>query len=122
MGVDYFFDSYALVEIVKGNPSFIGYANAPIFITLFNLVEVVNSVFLDYGEQKASETHERFKACVQEIDWKIIKEAIQLKQKYKKRNVSYADCIGYAFANQHGLRFLTGDKEFRDLPNVEFVK
>ncbi len=32
------------------------------------------------------------------------------------------DCIGYIFAKQLGIKFLTGDKEFENLDNVEFVK
>ena len=40
----------------------------------------------------------------------------------KKRNVSMTDCIGYILSKQLGIKFLTGDKEFENFPNVEFVK
>ena len=39
-----------------------------------------------------------------------------------KRNVSMTDCVGYILAKQLGIKFLTGDKEFEHLDNVEFVK
>ena len=32
------------------------------------------------------------------------------------------DCIGYILAKNIGIKFLTGDKEFENLDNVEFVK
>lgn len=32
------------------------------------------------------------------------------------------DCIGYVYAKENGLRFVTGDKEFEGMENVEFVK
>ncbi|MBI2143262.1 type II toxin-antitoxin system VapC family toxin, partial [Candidatus Woesearchaeota archaeon] len=42
--------------------------------------------------------------------------------KYKKENLSYADCIGYALAEMMRIKFLTGDEKFRNKENVEFVK
>jgi predicted nucleic acid-binding protein len=47
---------------------------------------------------------------------------MKFRKKNKKRNLSYADCIGYIYALKNNLIFLTGDKEFEDLKNVEFVK
>ena len=40
---------------------------------------------------------------------------------YKKFDLSYADCLGYVISKKLNIRFLTGDKQFKDLPNVEFV-
>lgn len=122
MALIYFFDSYALIEVIKGKPSYIKYTDCSIVMALFNLVEVVNSVYLDYGEAKALEIYEKFSSCVQEVDYEVVLEAVKLKQKYKKRDLSYADCIGYAYAQTHNLLFLTGDMDFEDLEGVEFVK
>ena len=119
---EYFFDSYAIIEIIKGNPRYIRYSECAVVITWLNLIEVVYSCFLDYGEEKAKEVYDKFKECVEDLDWPILIKALKLKQKYKKRNLSYADCAGYAFAYERGLRFLTGDEGFRDFENVEFVK
>ena len=46
----------------------------------------------------------------------------RFKIKNIKRSLSYADCIGYIIALRYGIKFLTGDKEFETLENVEFVK
>ncbi|MBS3123221.1 PIN domain-containing protein [Candidatus Woesearchaeota archaeon] len=119
---EYFFDSYALIEIIKGNPKYFKYNEKAVVITWLNLVEVVYSTFLDHGEEKAKDIYNKFKDCVENFDWAITLKALKLKQKYKKRNLSYADCLGYAFADERGLLFLTGDEGFKDLDNVEFVK
>ncbi|MEK6950761.1 MAG: PIN domain-containing protein [Nanoarchaeota archaeon] len=118
----YFFDSYALIEIGKNNPAYLKYADSLVTITIFNLVEIMYSVFQDLGEEKAREVHEKFQDCVQDFDESIIMEALKTKKIYKKRDLSYADCLGYAFAKKKGLLFLTGDEGFKDLANVEFVK
>lgn len=119
---EYFFDSYALIEIIKGNPQYINYIECAVTITELNLIEVVYSVFKDFGEAKAKEIYGLFSECVQEIDWEIMLEALKFRQKHKKMHLSYADCVGYAFAKGKGFRFLTGDEDFRFMDNVEFVK
>ncbi len=35
---------------------------------------------------------------------------------------TYADAMGYFLSLKHNVRFLTGDKAFRDLENVEFLQ
>ena len=42
--------------------------------------------------------------------------------KEKGLNISYIDAIGYTISLERGIKFLTGDKEFKNLPNVEFIK
>ena len=52
----------------------------------------------------------------------VIRAAMLFRKRHKKRDLSYADAIGYAFARKHDVLFLTGDRQFRDLPGVEFVQ
>lgn len=40
MAVEYFWDSYAIIEFLKGSPSYAGYAGKPEKITTFNLIEI----------------------------------------------------------------------------------
>jgi len=42
--------------------------------------------------------------------------------KSNKSNLSYVDCIGYILAKELKVGFLTGDREFEGMDNVEFVK
>ncbi len=64
----------------------------------------------------------QLKECVVPINDKVIQEAVKLRKENKKRNLSYADCIGYIYAKQNDFLFLTGDKEFEHMSNVEFAR
>jgi len=116
----YFFDTYAIVSLVKNNPDYIRYSEEIVITTLFNLVELYYIVLKDFNEEKAKIIYNKFKDCIYEVKDDIIFEAMKLK--LKNKSLSYVDAIGYIFAIKNNLRFLTGDKEFKDMPHVEFVK
>lgn len=118
----YFFDSYAVIEVMRGNPQYARFVNEEVILTIFNLVEIYWSTLNDIGESAADEIFEMYRSSVAEVDDETLKEAIKFRKEHKKRNLSYADCIGYSFARKHNLKFLTGDKEFEDMSHVEFVK
>ena len=118
----YFFDSYAIIEIIKGSPAYERYAEAIIITTKLNIFEVYLSVFKTLGEQKADEFLEYYYKFQVDLQKRVIKEAAIMRSKYSRRNVSMTDCIGYCIAKLLGIKFLTGDKEFKHLENVEFVK
>ncbi len=118
----YFFDSYAIIEILKENPKYKRFIIEPATLTVFNLAEIYYSVLKDYSEKKADKVYEVYKKAVVEISEEILKEAMKFREKSKKRGLSYADCIGYVYSVKNNLIFLTGDKEFENLENVEFVK
>lgn len=121
--LSYFWDSYAVIELLKGNAAFAGYSDDPIKITIFNLEEIYWFAVHEYDEAKANEIFDRLKGCVVELDDETLKEAIQLRKKvYKTRKISYADAIGYTYALRHHMRFLTGDNEFKGMQHVEFVQ
>jgi predicted nucleic acid-binding protein len=46
----------------------------------------------------------------------------RLEMRMKGKNLSYTDALGYTVSLRLGVRFLTGDREFEGLQNVEFVK
>ena len=120
--VKYFFDSYAFVEIMKENPRYFVYSYEPVSITMLNLLEIYAFLVKEKGEAFAEGIYPRLKKCVVELDDEVIKKAINLKIKQSKNNLSYADCIGYAYALKNKMIFLTGDKEFEKMKNVRFVK
>ena len=53
---------------------------------------------------------------------KMIIEAMKFRYENKKKKMSTTDCISYIMAKELEIKFLTGDKEFEHLENVEFVK
>lgn len=118
----YFFDSYAIVELVKGNPNFARYAQEEVVLTIFNLVEIYWSALNKLGEVAAEEIYNQYKPSVVDINDDVLKSAIKFRKQHKSKNLSYTDCIGYCLALQNNLKFLTGDKEFKNMANVEFVQ
>jgi len=48
--------------------------------------------------------------------------ALRIKLRQEERNLSIIDALGYALARKHEALFLTGDKEFKDLEGVEYIK
>ena len=122
MEVAYFFDTYAIIELIEGNENYTKYAEQPATISVFNLAEVYWVVLNKLGQQQADLTYEEYRPAVVELDDDTLKEAVKFRRDHKKQDLSYADCIGYIYAKRHEMNFLTGDKEFEALPNVEFVK
>jgi len=120
--VEYFFDTYALIEIVKGNPAYARYSEAKGHTAIFNLYEFYAYALKGNGEQLAKQKFDIFKGMLTEIEDKHIFAAAAFKLKGKGTHFSYTDALGYAIAEAEGLIFVTGDNEFRNLPNVQFVR
>ena len=118
----FFFDSYAFFELLKGNPSYEKYKKVAIVTTKLNLFELYLGLLRDINEEIAEKYFDKYYIYIKEFDENVIKQAAKLKNKLNKRDLSMTDSIGYIFAKQLGIKFLTGDKEFENLDNVEFVK
>ena len=118
----YFFDTYAVMELLKQSTSYAPYQGEYVTITIFNLAELYGNVLRDYSEKEANNVYAKYKGSVVEIDDETLKEAVKFRKSMNKRQLSYADCIGYIYAKRHDMKFLTGDPEFEHLDNVEFVK
>src|SRR3989344_4324895 len=118
----YFFDTYAFMEIIKGNKSYEGFLNSDFRTTLLNLYELYYNLLKDYGEETAKKYFRNFFPFVIEIKNEYIFEASKFKLNHKKTNISYVDALGYSLSKIEDYKFLTGDKEFENMPNVEFVK
>ena len=120
--VAYFWDSYAIIELIAGNPNYAKYIQERVFITIFTLAEIYWIALREYTEQEADFIYNKYKEGLVNINDEVLKEAIKFRKEHKKKNLSYTDCIGYIYAIKNKLKFLTGDKEFENMPNVEFVK
>ena len=123
MGIEerYFFDTYAIFSIIQGKPTYARFTNAPIKLTIFNLIELYFLLSRDFGDKKAKEIYYLFKECIVEISDELVFDSMKFKLAHRNQKLSYADCIGYFTARRQGLQFLTGDTQFQHLPNVEFV-
>ncbi len=122
MSESLFFDTYALIEIIKGNENYAKYKGFEIVITKLNLFELYYGTFRKYGEEKARNELLKNSNFIVNFDNEVIENAAKMKFIFKKQKMSMADCIGYITSKKMGIKFLTGDKQFEFLPDVEFVK
>lgn len=122
----YYADTYALVEILKGSPAYEQYAKEELSTSEFNMLELAYALTRDYGEEKAVEIlriMRAFVTIVQPRDEDYARAAtLRLELKRQNRNLSLINALGYILARHLGMLFLTGDREFKDLKGVEYVK
>ena len=119
----YFFDTYALYKFVGGNSPYKKYFQKyDIVTTRLNLVELFYTLLRSYNIETARKYYKAFKPFAVDYSDEVVEKAMLLRLKLKKRKVSIIDCIGYEYSRANKLKFLTGDKEFKNLKNVEFVK
>jgi len=118
----YFFDTYAIIEILKANPLYLKYKNYKVIMTILNLIELHYKLLRDFNAKLADKMMDKYLKCVVNIDNAIIKEASEFKLINKAKRLSMSDVVGYTTASRYGVKFLTGDKQFKGLNNVEFVK
>ncbi len=118
----YFFDTYAVIEILKGNSKYEKYKECRAIISVFNLAELHLHINRIFGEKIADNVLEEYSKCVTNFELDDVKETTRLKIKYAKRKISIPDSMGYVISKRLGIKFLTGDEKFKDLENVEYVK
>jgi len=115
-------DTYALIEIHDENPNFINYLNEDFVIIDLIMAEFYGIMLRNYNEQTAQYLFKKFEAYLKPVDVKILIKAVKFRQENKKENLSFFDCVGYVYALENNMNFVTGDKEFKNKDNVEFVK
>lgn len=127
----YLVDTYALIEwFVQGNDNYRKYFEAldeeKGFITELTVLELYHRVFHKLGKEKAEEALDIILGnfTVTDLSLDLIKEAAVFRSDMikKKKKLSYADCINYTTAKNLKIKLLTGDNEFKDIENVEFIK
>lgn len=120
--MSYFLDTYALIEISKGNKNYERFLEEELFTSFYNLYEFYFILLKNFNEKIAKDIFNEFKSRIIALKEEYIFEASKFKLTHIKKKLSYVDCLGYAIALEHNIKFLTGDKEFERFENVEFVK
>ena len=115
----YFFDTTALLEQVRRNPTYEPFIGATIITTKLNLFEVYYWLQKDHGIDIAKRFLQSYYPFSKNIHLTTIQKAAEIKQSHPK--LSNTNCIGYAFAIQLKIPFLTSDKTCRSLTNVEYI-
>ena len=75
-----------------------------------------------YNERTADYWLKKFKSNCVPTKLEIYVKARKFKIDHSSRDLSITDCIGYIYAKQNNYTFVTGDKEFENFDNVEFIK
>ena len=120
--MSYLFDTYALVELINKNPNYFSFKDEKIFTTILNLSEFYYYLIRVYDEKTADFLTENLNAFFIMIDKSHAIKSANFRYRNKKLKLSYTDCLGYILAKEKGLKFLTGDIQFKNMENVEFVK
>lgn len=120
----YFLDTYAIIEFLKSNKAYVKYFKQRNITIRLNLMELYYKSLRDFGKELADKFYSMFLAFVVDFNDDAIKEAMEFRLKMRKegKDFSYTDAIGYIVAKKNKVKFLTGDNEFKGLPNVKFVK
>lgn len=119
----FFFDTYAFYEIIIGNPNYLHYTkDVKIVTTKLNLMELYYQLLSLYDKKEALVFFNRYMEFAIQIDDSVIIEAMDFRKINYKRNLSYIDCLGYMISKKMNAPFLTGDTQFKDFENVEYVK
>jgi len=118
----YYCDTYALIQLSLGGENYDQYIKEFFITSDYNLMELYYSLLRNFGEKVANHYYEFWCKFSVQISQVTIKKAMKLKLKFKKQNLSYVDCIGWAFSLEKGIQFLTGDQKFENKHGAEFAK
>ena len=122
--MDFFLDTYAMIEIMKGNKNYEHCLDKVLITTKYNLAELHYFLLTNFNLEVADLYLKKFSVYAIDFDIDVISKSMVFRKnlRSKKIKISYIDCIGYMVAIANKARFLTGDSHFHELPNVEFIK
>ena len=115
-------DTYALVEVNNGSPKFIGLLARDPVITDITLAEFYADVYRKYDEKTADYWHRKLSAFCRAVSRDILIKAVKFRIDNRQKNLSFFDCVGYLYALENNIPFVTGDKEFEHREGVLFIK
>ncbi|HLC64916.1 MAG TPA: PIN domain-containing protein [Candidatus Nanoarchaeia archaeon] len=118
----YFLDTYALIEIAEGNQAYQKFLESDVVTLKENLAELFYFLLKKYDEKAADFFLEKFSRITAELPISVIPKAMIFRYNHKKTSFSYIDCFGYVYALEDKRFFLTGDRAFKGMENVELVR
>ena len=115
-------DTYALVEIWKANPKFSEIFSQDFVITDPTMAEFYIFLYKNESEILADEWHKKLAAYCRCVSRYVLIESLKYRTDNKKENLSIFDCIGYIYALENNMKFVTGDKFFKNKEGVLFIQ
>lgn len=120
----YFYDTSAAYEFISGNDAVKDFFTPP-NDGVVNLLVILESYFtlLKNINEEAAELSLKMLFPLMTIPTKTtIRKAMKFRLENAKLGLSYADALGYIYAKEHQMPFVTCDTAFKGLPNVVFVR
>ncbi|MBI3051079.1 hypothetical protein HYY74_01340 [Candidatus Woesearchaeota archaeon] len=115
-------DTYALMEIQLANPKFAQLTDEEFTITEWTLTEFYRVLLRENISPAARYWVNKFIPFCSHVPMPILLNAIDFRSQNKKRELSIFDCVGYIFSRDKNYKFVTGDKEFENMPGVLFIR
>ncbi len=114
-------DTYILWEFVTGNKKYLQYFEKDFMIPEMILAEFYGVLLREFNEATAEYWLGKFRPYASPCGLGTLVHGIRFKRRHSKVNFSLFDVIGYTCALENNMLFVTGDKEFKNFPGVEFV-
>lgn len=121
----YFLDSYAIIEMFRGNPAFERFRRIEAATTLFQIAEAYYKLLELRLPKEARRMHATFDPLAVPVRGEVLHQAMEFRlheRTPRGERYSYADSIGYTVAQWLGVPFVTGDDGFRERAGVEWAK
>ena len=95
--------------------------NQDFVITDLTLAEFYSILYRQNEESAAVEWNHKLHAYCRAVSRQILITALKYRIDHKKENLSIFDCVGYIFALENNLNFVTGDRAFKNKEGVMFI-
>ena len=115
-------DTYVLIELRRGNPKFSAILNKEFVITDLTIAEFYVVLYKEKDEKSAEYLYDKLEIYCKPVSRSILIKALKYREENKKDNLSIFDAAGYIFSIVNNLKFVTGDKAFKDKEGVEFIQ
>ncbi len=115
-------DTYALVEINNGNKRFAEMLNHDFIITDLTMAEFYAGLYRKYNQKTADYWHRRLSSFCKPVPRDILIKVIRFRVDDAKKHISLFDSVGYIYALENNIKFVTADKELEKREGVMFVR
>jgi len=115
-------DTYALVGISDGNQKFTALLNEDVVITDLTMAEFYGVLFRKFNIRTADYWHRKLAFFCRPVPRGVLLKAAIFRIEHSKEHLSLVDCVGYMFARELNIKFVTGDQAFKNKDSVEFIK
>jgi len=115
-------DTCALVEIMYSNKKFADLLEEDFVIADLTFAEFCGVVFREHGREAADNWYKKLLPYVVKVPVENLVKAIIFRNENKNKGFSVFDAVAYIFSIENNCKFVTGDKAFKGMKNVELRK